>query len=466
MLIISHPPGRRAEREYIYSVIFREFLGIEFMSVEHPGTVTELSMADPPLPGNITMPDVLLSTAEGKWLTEASLPKLPLRRCRLNHALQALLHHGSVPILYGAEVDHQVLYARVNDTLATAIDIPGSVFFMLTRYEEAVMRHNDDHGRFPVASSVVFRSGLTDRALVNELVEVLWSMMTTLWPGLQRKQRTYRLVPTHDVDVPVWSSNINPARLIRSAVMDLVIRRDGKLALQRFQSVAAGRRGDHRLDPNNTYEFIMECSERANLRSTFFLKAGRSSAAYDTAMLVDNARMRSLIRSVYGRGHEIGLHPSYETFDKPEMIRKEFAELQRVCDEEQVEQSLWGGRQHYLRWGNPVTWQNYEDAGLTYDSSLSFAGFPGFRTGCCYEYSCFNLRTRKRLQLRERPLIVMDSNIFTFFAQPTRQSMEKIFQFAATCKAFRGDFTILWHNSSLISRKQRDAYQLMLGECL
>ena len=47
-------------------------------------------------------------------------------------------------------------------------------------------------------------------------------------------------------------------------------------------------------------------------------------------------------------------------------------------------------RQHYLRWRAPTTWQNWEDAGLDYDSTVGYADHVGFRAGTCYEYPIFN----------------------------------------------------------------------------
>jgi hypothetical protein len=465
MLIISHPQTRRAERYYIYSVIFGEFLGVEYTVRETGGTSTVITMGRPEVPGSIILPDIFFSKMDRLWLTKESLPDVPLREGRLNHHFSQEIHQHSLPILYGMEGKNGEASHRIDDTFTSAIDIPGSIFFMLTRYEEAVLTLHDGHRRLQLEGSVLYEQGFTERPLVNEYVELLWGMMTSLWPHLQRKLRTYRLIPTHDIDVPIWSSNIKTGRLIRSVMADLVIRRDAELALKRYKSVTGGPGNNHILDPNNTYEFIMDCSEEGNVKSTFFFKAGRTSMMYDTDILVDCGWMRSLVRSVHYRGHEVGLHPSYETFDDAAMVRKEFDTLLRVCQEERIDQSIWGGRQHYLRWENPTTWQNYEDAGLAYDASLSFIKSVGFRTGCCYEYPCFNLMTRSPLKLRERPLIVMDSNIFKIWVQPTGMALEKIYKLASTCKTFRGDFTLLWHNSSLISKQQRLAYTALMKNC-
>ena len=93
------------------------------------------------------------------------------------------------------------------------------------------------------------------------------------------------------------------------------------------------------------------------------------------------------------RGHEIGLHPSYRTYLSPQQIKREFRILRHEAELAGIRQEQWGGRQHFLRWKAPDTWQGWEEAGLQYDSTLGYSDRPGFRCGTCYEYPVFNLRT-------------------------------------------------------------------------
>jgi hypothetical protein len=167
---------------------------------------------------------------------------------------------------------------------------------------------------------------------------------------------------------------------------------------------------------------------------------------------------------VYERGHEIGLHPSYHTFLDPARTKAEFEDLLKVCHELGINQPTWGGRQHYLRWRNPQTWQNYADAGLSYDSSLGFADEIGFRSGICYEYPVFNLCTRQRLNLVERPLIVMDATLLGDSDRPggsvsPAAAVKYSVALKDRCKQFEGDFTLLWHNTWLLQESQKAAYR-------
>jgi len=106
---------------------------------------------------------------------------------------------------------------------------------------------------------------------------------------------------------------------------------------------------------------------------------------------------------------------------------------------------------------NPATWQSWNDAGLAYDSTLGFPEHVGFRCGVCREFPAFNVTTREQLRLRERPLVVMDETLFGYMALEWRPALEKILKLRDTCRRLEGDFTLLWHNSSLTSRREKAA---------
>jgi peptidoglycan/xylan/chitin deacetylase (PgdA/CDA1 family) len=211
-------------------------------------------------------------------------------------------------------------------------------------------------------------------------------------------------------------------------------------------------------DLYDTFDLIMSMSEKRSLRSSFNFIPANTAGAIDGAYTLDDPNIRRLLTAIAERGHEIGFHPGYATFDDPERTRQDFLRLRAVCDELGIDQPEWGGRQHYLRWRNPTTWQNWDDAGLDYDSTLSFASRAGFRCGVCYEYPVFNLLTSERLRLRERPLVVMDASLLSYQRLSPDQAVEQIEKLKEKCRRVNGQFTLLWHNDRLLSRRARQAY--------
>jgi hypothetical protein len=139
-------------------------------------------------------------------------------------------------------------------------------------------------------------------------------------------------------------------------------------------------------------------------------------------------------------------------------IVRDLERLRAVCAEESVSQDEWGGRQHFLRWSNPETWQGWADAGLDYDSTLGLSDEVGFRSGTCREHTVFNLRTREHLPLRERPLVVMDVALDRATGS-SEEALARVERLRRACRRPGGCFTLLWHNSRFCSRRERALYR-------
>lgn len=408
MLTVRHPPTYPAERAYALDMALGHWLGLEFEAVAEERADTEIALAAdrPGGDGAVSLPDGLFATPRGAWLTPASLP------ASLAEAVRA--------------------------------DPLGAVFLLLTRYEEVARPERDAHERFPAAATMAAREGLLQRPLVDEVVEELWERLHALWPRLERRAGEYAVMPSHDVDWPFPDVHGAPARL-RAAAGDALRRREPGLAWRRLRGA----------NVNDTFDFIMDSSERRGLRSAFYFMAGRTNPAWDGPGDLDDPFVRHLLRRVDERGHEIGLHPSYETFRDPAALRAEHERLQAACEAAGVGQRPRGGRQHFLRWENPTTWRAWDEAGLEYDASLGFSDVAGFRCGTAREFPVFDLRARRRLALRERPLVAMEQAVM---GAPAGVAAA-VAPLAAACRRAGTGLSLLWHNSSLIARAERAAYE-------
>src|SRR5205823_4239631 len=120
----------------------------------------------------------------------------------------------------------------------------GGAFFLLTRYEEEVLTERDEHGRFPAALSLAARERFLDRPLVNEYAELLWRELRLLWPRLDRRRREFRLLPSHDVDVPFCTTAAT--RSASTGATRATTTRFGSTASSRCCAPAAPRRGSSR----------------------------------------------------------------------------------------------------------------------------------------------------------------------------------------------------------------------------
>ena len=125
-----------------------------------------------------------------------------------------------------------------------------------------------------------------------------------------------------------------------------------------------------------------------------------------------------------------------------------------------------GGRQHYLHWSAPETWAYYEQAGITYDTTLSYADHIGFRCGICYDYPVYNVITHERYNLREYPLLIMEESGFEkqYMDLSHEKMLNRCRMLKEKVRKYQGTFVILWHNTSFMTVSDIECYQGILAE--
>jgi peptidoglycan/xylan/chitin deacetylase (PgdA/CDA1 family) len=462
-LVVRHPPGLENERRYACDVVLRDWLGLDYgIAIEERSDVC-ITAAGDTRERAVHLPDVFFSKAAEAWLEPASMPAAPETWDAVHLAGDPT---SAIPVLFGEVASTEDAYAPNGDQVRLPIDVFGSIFFLLTRYEEVVSKLRDRHDRFPGTGSSSHQFGFLDRPLANEYLEILWACLQRLWPGLQRRVRAYQADLSVDVDVPFATVGRSWTRFMVNVGADIVLRRQPGVAARRLRAKLARGTKAQRLDPNNTFEFIMAASERHGLKTCFFLKAGVSEPRFDERYSLEAPPVGPLLREMHARGHELGLHPSYHTYRDGDRLRAELATLLRAAERLGIHQAAWGGRQHYLRFAAPETWRLYASVGLAYDATLSYADQPGFRCGTCYDFPVYDLEQRRPLQLRERPLTVMELTLLdrAYLGLGLEEARERMLRFVSTCRRFKGRFSLLWHNNVLVTKAQRELYRSILDE--
>ncbi len=468
-LVVRHPPTRCAERKYIMDLILRDFLGLDYESqvvAQHDTVITTEGESDS---RSLVLRDILLQVPEAEWLTDKSLPSRPLKTWWVSTTLpEARVTSPEIQVIYGTALANDCFCGITERRIDLGLDIFGSAFFMLTRYEEVVSGERDIHNRFPASASLAYQEGFLERPIIDEYVEVLWSCMKRLWPGLERKKRAYHLILTHDVDYPLFSLDKTWSEVLRSTVGDLVKRSDLGLAYKRLLARAGSYFGMYDTDPYNTFNFIMDVSEKNGLKDVFyFLPDTAGDSRVGDYYSLDMPWIRRLMRTVYLRGHEVGLHGSYGSYTSEAQIRREFDRLLVVASQQGIEQQQWGSRQHYLRWETPTTWRVLEQAGICYDSTLAYADHVGFRCGVCHEYYTYDLKESRPLNIREKPLIVMDTSLIAqgYMELSFEDARRTVSKLCDRCRIVDGEFVLLCHNNVLSTRDAKEFYLEMVEIC-
>jgi len=188
---------------------------------------------------------------------------------------------------------------------------------------------------------------------------------------------------------------------------------------------------------------LADLSEQNGLQSTFYFMAARPDLlddGYDPLA----TPAQQLIRDLRQRGHEMGFHPGYSTLNNPKRFMEEKRRMDIALGGQQ-----YGGRQHFLRFRVPHTWRLWEEAGLTYSSTLGYADHEGFRCGTCHPYRPFDVERDRQFDLVEIPLVAMDATLRGYRGLTPEQGEKRILSLARRCQRVDGVFSLLWHNSSL-----------------
>lgn len=351
---------------------------------------------------------------------------------------------------------------------AVHYDILGLTYWMLARLEEVNPPASvlDNHGRFPATASHAFKHGYLERPIVDEWLHILGQVIKRTWPSIELKKHHFKVKVSHDVDSPSLYGFKSWRSIGRMMAGHLLKRHDLEAFFTAPFVKLATQERLHKLDPHNTFDWLMDVSESNNLQSAFYFMCGGHHPR-DADYQLTHPAIRTLMRQIHDRGHEIGLHPSYETFKNPRLIRQEALRLKNICAEEKIQQSQWGGRMHYLRWEQPTTLRAWDFAGMNYDSTLGYADRPGFRCGTCFEYPAFDPVAQQQLLLRIRPLIVMECTVISELYMglgPSDEAVDVIDRFKNTCQAVEGNFTILWHNSYLNNPQHQNIYKRIVAQ--
>lgn len=344
-------------------------------------------------------------------------------------------------------------------------DILGLTYWMLNRLEEIGRHDLDNHERFPAINSHAYKYGYLDRPIVDEWLDVLKQVIKKVWPNLKLKKHHFSIKVSHDVDVPSRFAFSTPFSVIKSMASLVLKNNNIKLALMAPFIYLGSKNKIHPLDPYNTFDWLMNISEKNNLKSAFYFICGRTDKSKDALYEPEHPIIKKMMLEIYKRGHEVGLHPSYNSYNNPEQINFEAQRLKKVCKELGIEQSQWGGRMHFLRWSHPTTLQAWNDAEMSYDSTLGYADRPGFRCGTCHEYTGFNPITDSILNIKIRPLIVMDGTVIAKHYMNlgyTDKALDEIIKYKRICQKVEGNFTFLWHNSFFDGRGSFTLYKKII----
>jgi hypothetical protein len=448
-IIIKIPNTFPPERNYILNIILTELLGLSY-STSPDENIKDYQFILPNKNILIIQDHFFNHCNEPlEYLTEKNIPghvQLTKNRFTPERDIVVLFGSGDLKIAEEKNINY----------LICSIDIFAGAFFMLSRWEEYVIKKRDEHNRFTSEFSLAYKNNFLHRPIVNEYSEMLWNMLVYLGYSGKRKTKKFELELTHDVDLLLYIKNLK--EMLKRAAGDILKRQNIRLASQTVKIFLSAKLG-RKKDPYDSYCYLMDISERLNVKSRFNFLTGKTTI-YDPDNFIHKKWTTRLIKKIVQRGHIIGFHPSYNTYNNKDLWKREYQRISSISP-----QPVKTGRQHYLRFTIPDTWQIWDDHNMEYDSTLAYSDRAGFRCGICDLYSVFNILSRKKLSLKEKPLIAMDASFVEYQKYSPEKTKEQIIHLINVVKKYKGTFVLLWHNSSFYIPPW-DQYQYIYQEII
>lgn len=298
------------------------------------------------------------------------------------------------------------------------------------------------------AFNILNTKGLLYRPIVDENFIENGGKKPT-WPD----RKEFAVCLTHDVDEVSRYSLTESLRSRRSRILG-----HSSLIRKTKDIIVLGRdwfQYRNKNDPLHCYEKWLEVENAINARSTFFFWAGvrsvtkphQSDCLYDMGdpVIFDKQKCSAaeMIREIDHRGWEIGLHPSWYSFNDASELKRQKESLERAVGHEIV-----SVRQHYLHYDISITPRVHYEAGFKYDSTLGFNDNIGFRFGTCYPWNLYDLKAEKELPIIEIPLIIQDGALLDHrkgMRLDEDMAFQYIIQITEEIEKVGGVLTLLWH---------------------
>lgn len=412
----------------------------------------------------ILLPRIFFTLFEKFPFKEITLPDLPLNFLNVSNYINgANVIDDKIPVLYGFDKASNPIQSSCD----FPIDIFGSFFFLISRYEEIVVGKRDFHGRFSAYDSVAFKGNFIHRPLGDEYLEILWAFLINKKSDLERSKSSYNFILTCDVDTPfesyVYSFNILFKKIYNSVFKE----KSFKELIRVAGNFLFSRVNYYKLDRYDKFDYILNFTKKY-LKSpvVFYFLVDIYDSKYKGNYKIYSNRILSLLKKISLERCVIGSHGSYISAFQQDIFEQEVSLLLSVLKRLKFDPELLEVRQHYLRWSH-ATLNNYPRHTRFIDSTLGYADYPGFRCGTCKEFYLYSFEFKSVINVIERPLIVMENSVLSstyLGVKDVNESFDLIKKLSDSCRKMNGNFVLLWHNSSLSNKIEIDLFERCIKE--
>lgn len=316
-------------------------------------------------------------------------------------------------------------------------DIFAASFYLVSRYEEYLSHTLDMYGRYAHENSVAFKGDFLKLPLVNLWLQQLKKELLVKFPSLTLHPSPFTFLPTYDIDIAFSVSHKGWKRNAGS-LLTLIIDSEWSRAAEKINVLSGSQK-----DPFDSYEWLDELHKKYQLKPVYFFLLAQQNKEYDKNILPTKKALQNLIRR-HAAQYEIGIHPSWQSGDKPELIKKEINILEKI-----ISKKVNKSRQHYIRLTLPDTYRKLIDAGITEDYSMGYGSINGFRSSYCLPYKWYDLEQERVTSLTIYPFCFMDANSYYEQHYSPGEAAKELSYYYQITKQVNGLLITIWHNQFL-----------------
>jgi hypothetical protein len=331
--------------------------------------------------------------------------------------------------------EDQKIFFKTKADADIPFDVFAASFYLVSRYEEYLPFSADQHGRFEANQSLAFKNDFLRDPIIDQWACKLASVIKQKYPEYKTCDREFKYISTIDIDNAYAYLYKGTVRTIGATMRDL-LKLDFNENIKRFQTISGEK------DPFDTYGYLDAIHKQYGIEPHWFFLVGNYNT-YDKNLPLDNEAFQELIKDVSEQA-EIGIHPSYESNNDFDQLKREFDYLSALSSK-----PIKKSRQHYLKLLFNETYQNLLKLGIKEDYTLGYASEVGFRAGTCTPFNFYDLYSEKESELKIFPFQVMDATLNQYLKLNVDEAIQKVSEIIQKVKDVQGTFISLWHNESL-----------------
>jgi len=352
----------------------------------------------------------------------------------INYSSEKIINTYKIPnegLLFNKKVSSlsELRYKNEVWSINEVEDVFSIIFYMLTSFEEYILKDKDEHLRFSSKHSFLHTNNRLDKPNADIIVKQLWNLLGLEYSPVQASYNTHI---TFDID-SAWA--IKNKGILRSIASDLKDLSKGKCIKDKF-NVRLGKKQD----PFDTYSIIKEVSQKHSVTCFFLLG---DWGKFDKNIHWKHKNLKLLVNHLK-QFCFIGIHPSYNSYLNASKVKNELNRLDTISQTKNTK-----SRQHFLKLDIPKSYQLLNSLGITDDYSMGFADAYGFRSGTCFSYPFFDLTTNSITTLMIHPITYMDGTLNQYLGLSIDESIKIIENLKSEVKNVGGTFCPLWHNETI-----------------